>query len=215
MISYLKGIVASVQRVGTSRVILTLEVNGLGYDLQITQRLAKQLPDAGVVTQIFTHMQIRDELPLLYGFGSAAERDLFRYLISVSGIGAALAIAMLDTLELPELVQAIIAANIEMLIQTPGVGKRTAERICLELKSKLIEWRKSAGFFVATGGPPARIFKDVQMTLFALGYTPQEVSHALHVVSEDIGLTKDAYVEDWIKQAIAYLSSSEAMSHQL
>ncbi|BAY32024.1 holliday junction DNA helicase RuvA [Tolypothrix tenuis PCC 7101] len=207
MISYLKGIVAGVQTIGNNRVILTLEVNNIGYDLQIPQRLTKSLPESGGMVQIFTHYQVREEVPLLYGFASPAERDLFRHLQSVSGIGAALAITLLDTLELPDLVQAIIAANIQILIQAPGVGKKTAERICLELKSKLIEWRKSAGFFVATGGPAPGILEEVQMTLFALGYTPNEVSHALHVVGEDIGLPKDAYVEDWIKQAIAHLSS--------
>jgi Holliday junction DNA helicase RuvA len=210
MISYLKGIVAGVQAISSNRVILTLEVNALGYDLQIPQRLANQLTTTGDVVQIFTHYQIREEVPLLYGFSSPAERDLFRHLLSVTGIGAALAIALLDTLELPELVQAIIAANTQILIQAPGVGKKTAERICLELKSKLIEWRKSAGFFVATGGPAPGILEEVQMTLFALGYTVHEVSHALQVVSENIGLPKDTYVEDWIKQAITHLSSTEA-----
>ncbi|MDH6056342.1 Holliday junction branch migration protein RuvA [Umezakia ovalisporum] len=209
MISYLKGIVAGIQTIGGSRVMLTLEVNGLGYDLQIPQGLAQQLPDSGGGTQIFTHLQIRDEVPFLYGFASPVERDLFRYFLGVSGIGPALAIALLDTLELPDLVQGIISGNTQILIQAPGVGKKTAERICLELKSKLVEWRKSAGFFVATGGPAPGILEEVQMTLFALGYTANEVSQALHVVSEEIGLPKDAYVEDWIKQAIAYLSSSE------
>lgn len=211
MISYLKGLVAGIQTIGANRVILTLEVNGLGYDLQIPQRLAQQLPTTGDLVQIFTHYQIREEVPLLYGFASPAERDLFRHLLTVSGIGASLAIALLDTLELPDLVQAIIAGNVQILIQAPGVGKKIAERICLELKSKLVEWRKSAGFFVATGGPAPGILEEVQMTLFALGYTAHEVSHALHVVSEDIGLPKDAYVEDWIKQAIAHLSSSEQL----
>ncbi|MBD2775251.1 Holliday junction branch migration protein RuvA [Iningainema tapete] len=207
MISYLKGIVAGVQNNGGNRHILTLEVNGIGYDLQVPARLAQQLPNSGGEVQIFTHYQVREEIPLLYGFGSPGERDLFRHLLSVSGIGAAGAIALLDTLELPDLVQAIIGANTQLLIQAPGVGKKTAERICLELKTKLIEWRKSAGFFVATGGPAPGILDEVQMTLLALGYTANEVSHALHVVSEDIGLSKDAYVEDWIKQAIAHLSS--------
>ncbi|MEA5516305.1 Holliday junction branch migration protein RuvA [Nodularia sp. UHCC 0506] len=213
MISYLKGIVAGIQAIGGGRMMLTLEVNNLGYDLQVPQRLAKQLPELGGVTQIFTHLQIRDEVPFLYGFASPAERDLFRQLLTVSGIGTASAIALLDTLEVPDLVQAIIAANTQILIQAPGVGKKTAERICLELKTKLVEWRKSAGFFVATGGPAPGILEEVQMTLFALGYSADEVSHALHVVSEDIGLTKDAYVEDWIKQAIAHLSSSEEVTH--
>ncbi|AFZ22928.1 Holliday junction DNA helicase subunit RuvA [Cylindrospermum stagnale PCC 7417] len=212
MISYLKGLVAGVQTISPNRTILTLEVNSMGYDLQIPQRLGRQLTTIGQEVQIFTHYQIREEVPLLYGFASPAERDLFRHLLTVSGIGAASAIALLDTLEVPDLVQAIIAANTQILIQAPGVGKKTAERICLELKSKLIEWRKSAGFFVATGGPAPGILEEVQMTLFALGYTAHEVSHALHVVSENIGLTKDAYVEDWIKQAIAHLSSTEVES---
>lgn len=207
MISYLKGIVAGIQNNSGNRQTLTLEVNGLGYDLQIPARLAKQLPNSGGEVQIFTHYQIREEIPLLYGFGSPGERDLFRHLLSVSGVGAASAIALLDTLELPDLVQAIIANNVQLLIQAPGVGKKTAERLCLELKSKLVEWRKTAGFFVATGGPAPGILEEVQMTLLALGYTANEVSHALHVVSEDIGLPKDSFVEEWIKQAISHLSS--------
>ena len=207
MISYLKGIVAGIQNNNGNRHTLTLEVNGMGYDLQIPARLAQQLPDSGGEVQIFTHYQIREEVPLLYGFGSPGERDMFRHLLSVSGVGAALAIALLDTLELPDLVQAIIAGNTQLLIQSPGVGKKTAERLCLELKSKLVEWRKTAGFFVATGGPAPSILEEVQMTLLALGYTANEVSHALHVVSENIGLPKDAYVEEWIKQAITHLSS--------
>jgi holliday junction DNA helicase RuvA len=208
MISYLKGIIAGIQTNG-SRHILTLEVNGMGYDLQVPGKLATHLPGSGETVQVFTHYQIREEVPLLYGFGSPSERDLFRHLLAVSGIGAALAIALLDTLEVPELVQAIVTNNVQLLIQAPGVGKKTGERICLELKSKLIEWRKTAGFFVATGGPAPGILDEVQSTLLALGYTASEVSHALHYVSEDVGLPKDAYVEDWIRQSIAHLSSTE------
>ncbi|AFY99683.1 Holliday junction branch migration protein RuvA [Calothrix sp. PCC 6303] len=208
MISYLKGIIAGIQSSG-NRHTLTLEVNGMGYDLQVPGKLATHLPGSGETVQVFTHYQVREEIPLLYGFGSPSERDLFRHLLAVSGIGAALAIALLDTLEVPELVQAIVTNNVQLLIQAPGVGKKTGERICLELKSKLIEWRKTAGFFVATGGPAPGILDEVQSTLLALGYTASEVSHALHYVSEDIGLPKDAYVEDWIRQSIAHLSSTE------
>jgi holliday junction DNA helicase RuvA len=207
MISYLKGLVAGVQKVSGNRHLLTLEVNGIGYDLQIPTRLAQHLPDSGGVVQVFTHFQMRDEMPLLYGFSSPAERDVFRFLLSVSGIGAALAIALLDTLEVPDLVQSIVTTNVQILIQAPGVGKKTAERICLELKTKLIDWRKTSGIFIAQGGPAAGILEEVQMTLLALGYTAEEVSNSLHYVSEQIGLPKDAYVEEWIKQSIAYLST--------
>jgi Holliday junction DNA helicase RuvA len=206
MLNYLKGIVVETHKNSGNRVQLILEVNGLGYDLQVPSRLLSKLPKSGETVQIFTHFQMRDEQPCLYGFATAAERDLFRYFLSVSGIGAAIAIALLDTLELPELVQAIVTGNTSLLVQAPGVGGKTAERICLELRKKLTEWRKSAGFFVPTGGPPKEILEDVQMTLLALGYTPHEVSHALQYVSEQVGLPKNAMAEDWIKQAITHLT---------
>ena len=208
MISYLKGTVASIQKSSGNRVILILEVNSCGYELQIPARLATQLPTTGEV-QVFTHLQIREEQPWLYGFSSTAERDLFRQLISVSGIGAASAIALLDTLELPDLVQAIVTGNTQLLIQAPGVGGKTAERISLELRKKLADWRNITGLAPTTSATPLspEILEDVQDTLLALGYSPNEVSQALQTVSQNAGLAKNANAEDWIRQAIAWLSS--------
>ena len=208
MISYLKGTVASIQKSSGNRVILILEVNSCGYELQIPARLATQLPTAGEV-QVFTHLQIREEQPSLYGFSSTAERDLFRHLISVSGIGAASAIALLDTLELPDLVQAIVTGNTQLLIQAPGVGGKTAERISLELRKKLADWRNITGLAPTTSATPLspEILEDVQDTLLALGYSPNEVSQALQTVSQNAGLAKNANAEDWIRQAIAWLIS--------
>ena len=208
MISYLKGTVASIQKSSGNRVILTLEDNSCGYELQIPARLATQLPTTGEV-QVFTHLQIREEQPSLYGFSSTAERDLFRQLISVSGIGAASAIALLDTLELPDLVQAIVTGNTQLLIQAPGVGGKTAERISLELRKKLADWRNITGLAPTTSATPLspEILEDVQDTLLSLGYSPNEVSQALQTVSQNAGLAKNANAEDWIRQAIAWLSS--------
>lgn len=209
MISYLKGTVAGIQKSGGNRVILTLEVNSCGYDLQISARLATQLPATGELIQVFTHLQIREEQPMLYGFASAVERDLFRQLISVSGIGAASAIALLDTLELPDLVQAIITGNTQLLIQAPGVGGKTAERISLELRNKLADWRNITGLAATASTAPLSpaILEDVQSTLLALGYTANEVTQALQAVSQNAGLAKNANAEDWIRQAITWLSS--------
>lgn len=208
MISYLKGTVAGITKSSSNRVILTLEVNCCGYDLQITTRLMQQLPPVGETAQVFTHLQIREEQPLLYGFGTLAERDLFRQLTSVSGIGAASAIALLDTLPLSDLIQAIVTSNTQLLIQTPGVGGKTAERLCLELKKKLADWTNIPGLVAPTDGPAPAILEDVQMTLLALGYSPGEVSGALQAVSQQVGLAKNANAEDWIRQAIAHLSGS-------
>ncbi len=209
MISYLKGKVAGIQKSGGNRVILTLEVNSFGYDLQIPARLATQLPTTDELVQVFTHLQIREEQPTLYGFASAAERDLFRQLISVSGIGASLAIALLDTLELPDLVQAIVTGNTQLLIQAPGVGGKTAERISLELRTKLASWRNTAGLAAVAEAAQLspEILEDVQMALLAIGYSPSEVAQALQAVSQNAGLSKNANPEDWIRQAIAYLST--------
>lgn len=209
MISYLKGTVASVAKSGGNRVILILEVNSCGYELVITQRLAEQLPATGEPVQVFTHLQIREEQPTLYGFASAAERDLFRHLISVSGIGASLAIALLDTLELPDLVQAIVTGNTQLLIQAPGVGGKTAERISLELKKKLAEWRNITGLVGTSSAAPlsSTTLEEVQMTMLAIGYSPSEVAQALAAVSQNAGLSKNSNAEDWIREAIAWLSS--------
>ncbi|MGD1805693.1 Holliday junction branch migration protein RuvA [Dapis sp. BLCC M126] len=208
MINYLKGKVADVHKGSGMRVTLILEVNQIGYELQILPRLTQSL-QPGEDVQVFTHQQVREDQMVLYGFGTSAERDLFRQLVSVSGIGAQLAIALLDTLELPDLVQAIVGGNTRVLAKTPGVGAKTAERIALELKNKLAEWRQDAGLTtsVPVGVMPA-IQEEVEMTLLALGYTGQEVIQALQAVSKDDNMSKNTNAEDWIREAISWLSRS-------
>jgi len=209
MISYLKGTVANIQKSTANRVTLILDVNQVGYELQIPRRLSQELQATSKdIVQVFTHLQIREDQHILYGFASAAERDLFRQLIGVSGIGAQLALALIDTLGLPNLVQAIVTGNIRALAKTPGVGNKTAERIALELKTKLAEWRQVAGVVTpasATGPSPA-ILEDVEMTLLALGYENAEISQALDAISQDNLLAKNPNAEEWIRSAIAWLS---------
>jgi len=209
MLSYLKGTVANIQKSTGNRVTLILEVNQIGYEVQIPSRLSQELQAASKEpVQVFTHLQIREDQQVLYGFASAAERDLFRQLLSVSGIGAQLAIALIDTLGLPNLVQAIVTGNIRALSKTPGVGNKTAERIALELKTKLAEWHQLAGTATpasSTGLSPA-LQEDVEMTLLALGYDNNEVNQALNAISQDALLAKSTSAEDWIRNAIAWLS---------
>ncbi len=207
MLSYLKGTLVGVQKIPNGRVILTVEVNNIGYDLQIPPRMMQELPAIGQSIQVFTHLQVREDQWVLYGFASLAERDLYRQLISVSGIGSQLAIALLDTLGITELVQAIVTGNVEVLIQTPGVGKKTAERIALELRSKLAEWHQRAGLSTtATPGLNPALQEDIEMTLLALGYTPSEVMATLTSLSQNTGLSADTDADEWIRQAIALLS---------
>jgi len=207
MISYLKVIVAGIQKISNTRIILTLEVNQIGYDLQVAPRLIQQLPAKGELVQVFTHMQTREDQTVLFGFESMAERDLFRQLISVSGIGPQMGLALLDSLGLQDLVQAIVTSNTRLLSRTPGVGAKTAERIALELKTKLAEWRLQSGISAAPDAIPAStIQEDVEMTLVALGYTNGEIMQALRTVGQKTALAKNANAEDWIREAIAWLS---------
>ena len=210
MISYLKGIVDRIVA-ENNRSILILNVNNIGYEIQITNHLARELDVASEeITTIFTHFIVRDDQQLLYGFPSAPQRDLFRKLISVSGVGAQSAIALVDTLGLEELVQAIVTGNIRLLSKAPGIGKKTAERIALELKTKLSKWHAQQGLEInlpdMKGLPSQEIFADVEMTLLALGYTDTEIQQAIVVISQDNLLLKNPNVEEWIKSAIEYLS---------
>jgi Holliday junction DNA helicase RuvA len=187
-----------------------LEVNNVGYEIQIFSRFAREIElNEAKTVQIFTHLQIRDDQQILYGFMSSAQRDLFRQLINVSGIGVQSAIALIDTLGLEDLVQAIVTGNTRMLAKTPGVGQKTAERIALELKTKLAQWRISAGINLheQNVNPPSNILEDLQMTLLALGYTNDEIQQAISVISQDNILMKNPLVEEWIRSAIAYLSA--------
>ncbi|NES94847.1 MAG: Holliday junction branch migration protein RuvA [Desertifilum sp. SIO1I2] len=208
MISYLKGTVAEIQQNKGNRVVLLLEVNQMGYELQISKRLAQQLSEAATeMVQVYTHYQIREDQPILYGFASSAERDLFRQLVSVNGIGSQLAIALLDTLGLQDLVQAIVTGNVKQLVRTPGVGSKTAERIALELRTKLAQWRMQTGVSIPTTvALSPTLQEDVEMTLLALGYTTEEITQALQSLSQEPELSGNQDAEDWIRSAIAHLS---------
>ena len=209
-IGYLKGKIVSIAKNLSNRFILLIEVNDLGYEVQITPRLATELTIDEEKVTIYTHLQIQEDRQILYGFASATERDLFRQLISVSGIGTQLAIALLDTLTVPDLVVAVVSSNIPALTKTPGVGKKTAERIALELKSKLSQWQDVADVKMpiptdATIPPPA-IREELEMTLLALAYTPQEIQQAIAAISQDIQLQKNPNIEDWLRSAISWLT---------
>lgn len=214
MISYLKGQAIQVVKNIANRIVLILEVDRVGYEVQIPSRLARQInTDSQEIIQIFTHLQIREDRQILYGFASAAERDLFCQLINVSGIGSQLAIGLIDTLAIEDLVQAIVTGNLRLLTKAPGVGQKTAERISLELKTKLAQWRQIAGITVSTtvAMPPAAILEDLEMTLLALGYTTEEIEGAISVISQDDLLLKNTNVEEWLRSAISWLSQERSI----
>ena len=205
VISFLQGELASARRGERPRI--TINVNGVGYCARVSERMATQLPAVGQPIQVFTHLAVRDTEMLLYGFETAAERDLFGELIGVSGVGPSLALALLGTLSLEDLVRAVVTENIRILSLTPGVGKKTAQRLVLELKTRLSAWRTSQDVSISTTALPANAFAEVEMALLALGYSPTEAVQALQAIGQadnDPGSS----VEDYLRMAIAFLSQS-------
>ena len=209
MITYLKGILTELEKPGGYKILLTLEVNQVAYELQATARQLPLLPALGEPLQLFTHLQVREDQWVLFAFGTRQERDLFRQLISVSGVGPQIALAMLDTLGDQDLVQAVVTGNTRLLAHTPGIGQKTAERLVLELKAKLQNWQTQTGSAPLTeGGPIVSIQEEVMVTLGALGYTQGEILKALQAVGRQTTVAKARDPEIWLRKAIAWLSQS-------
>jgi Holliday junction DNA helicase RuvA len=209
MITYLKGTLTELEKPGGYKILLTLEVNQVAYELQATARQLPLLPALGEPLQLFTHLQVREDQWVLFAFGTRQARDLFRQLISVSGVGPQIALAMLDTLGDQDLVQAVVTGNTRLLAHTPGIGQKTAERLVLELKAKLQNWQTQTGSVPPIdGGPTVPIQEEVMVTLGALGYTQGEILKALQAVGRQTTLAKARDAETWVREAIAWLSQS-------
>lgn len=202
MIATLSGTLVTVER--GDRTALLIEVQGIGFRVMVPERLLKETPAVGEPIHLYTQLLLRETEMVLYGFGSAAERDVFAELIKVSGVGPALGLALLNTLGLTDLVQAVFANNLRVLSLTPGVGSKTAQRLVLELKSRLAAWRSHSGSPVPITGATAEIQEEVDMALLALGYRPQEIAQALQMLS---GKGLSANTEVWLREAIAFLSA--------
>lgn len=176
--------------------LILIDCNGVGYECEVPMSTFYNLPAIGEKVVILTHFVVREDAQLLYGFGSDQERATFRQLLKVNGIGAKSALSILSGLSIDELVQAIALQEVGMLTRVPGVGKKTAERLLLELKDKF----SAQGLSAASAGHPKSASSDVLNALISLGYNERE---ALAAVKQ---LPPDASVADGIKQALKALS---------
>lgn len=179
MISFLRGIVRSKDAASVS-----LDVGGVGYSLSMTQDALASLPALGEEALVVCRMIVTDNAVSLYGFATDTERHLFDELITVSGIGPKTALAALSSFSASQLVQAIASQDVRLLSKIPGVGKKSASRIALELKDHFPD---DGGLFGANAGEANSnaAFPGVAEALLSMGFTNSEVSHALEGASED------------------------------
>ena len=173
-----------------------IDCNGVGYECEVPMSTFYFLPQVGEKVTLLTHFVVREDVQLLFGFGTNQERLMFRQLLKVNGIGAKSALAILSGLSIDELIQAVSLQEAGLLTRVPGIGKKTAERLLLELKDKFT--LDSA--LSIKGSSITSISQDVLNALIALGYNERESLNA--VKSLDTNLT----VNDGIKQALKYLS---------
>lgn len=175
---------------------LIVDCNGVGYEVSVPMSTFYHLPSTGERVTLLTHMVVREDAQLLYGFGTTQERELFRELIKISGIGARTALAILSGMSVNDLAQAVTLQEVGRLTRIPGIGKKTAERLLLELKGKL------GAELSTTPGTEGESSNDVLSALLALGYSEKEALLAIKQVPAG------SSVSDGIRQALKALSKA-------
>lgn len=175
-----------------------IDCNGVGYECEVPMSTLYNLPANGERVTLLTHFVVREDAQLLYGFGSEREREVFRLLLKVNGIGAKSSLSILSGLSIDDLAQAVTLQESAMLVRVPGIGKKTAERLLLELKGKIgVE-----GIAGASGSMTKSAANDVLNALLALGYNDREALAAVKSLPEGVA------VSEGIRLALKSLSKS-------
>lgn len=174
---------------------LLIDCNGVGYEVSVPMSTFYNLPALGEKVMLLTHLAVREDAHLLYGFGSAEERNVYKQLIKITGVGARMALSILSGMSVADLVQAISLQEAGRLTRVPGIGKKTAERLLLELKGKLGADVGAVGSLLANDASG-----DIVNALLALGYSDKEAMLAMKQIAPGTG------VSDGIKLALKSLS---------
>ena len=198
MIAFVDGILEEKQPM---RVVLN--AGGVGYEIFITLNTYEDLPVIGQRARVITYHHVREESELLYGFSQAEERQLFEQLLAVSGIGPATAIGILSGLPLVSLRAAIVAEDVKRLSSIKGVGKKTAERIIVELKDRISDLAIAADQTQTPSGTGGKVLHDAVLALVALGYRNVDAYASVKRVISAAG--DDVAVEDVVRRALTGL----------
>jgi len=197
MIAWLKGELLEKQAPG-----LVLNVNGVGYELEAPMSTFYDLPEVGAQATVFVHMVVREDAQLLFGFTSKQQREMFRSLIRVNGVGPKVALAVLSTLSAQELLQCMANEDVTQLCRVPGIGKKTAQRLVVEMKDRLEKEFGDVALEVSAGESSSNNSRDAIDALVALGYKNVEASRVVKSLDSSISS------EELIRQALRVLSGN-------
>lgn len=169
---------------------ILVDVRGITYEIQVPMSTLYQLPDVGQEVELHTHFVVRDDAQLLYGFCHTKDKTLFRSLIRVNGVGPRMALVILSGMEPDEFVRVVRNNDVTAMVNMPGIGKKTAERLIVEMRDRLSEWQASEGADSAPetqdSASTVKVFsKDAEAALIGLGYKPQQAARAIAQVLKD------------------------------
>ena len=180
--------------------LVLLEVNGVGYEVHIPLSTSFQLPNNGESTFILTHLVIRDDQHTLYGFATEEERKLFRTLIKISGVGAKMALTILSGINVNGFVQSVINGDVDTLVHLPGIGKKTAERLIVEMKDKIQDVTDNSEL-TGYAASDNNMLLEARNALVNLGYKSSEAKKILDKID-----TTGLEVEELLRQALKSLN---------
>lgn len=187
--------------------LVLVEVGGVGYELQVPMTTLFQLPELGAEVSLVTHFVVREDAQLLYGFFEEGDRSLFRQLIKVNGVGPKLALTILSGMDAQSFARCVQRDDISALVALPGVGKKTAERLLVEMRDKLKDWlvRTDTVDGEAESGailpPLTDIVADAEGALVTLGYKLQEASRMVAAVNDDSVVESEELIRRALKSA--------------
>jgi Holliday junction DNA helicase RuvA len=196
MFSYLKGILAVKHPTQ-----IVVDIGGVGYEALIPLSTYSQLPSEGQSVHLLTHVHIREDAHQIFGFLTADEKNLFRLLLSISGIGPKMALAVLSGLAIPELKRAIIHEDIASLTAISGIGRKTAERIVIELREKILVEEKSVRKPSDKESEDDGLVQDTLLVLISLGYKKPSAQDAIKKVLAEAG-TRKLSVEELVRASL-------------
>lgn len=164
---------------------ILIDCHGVGYEVDVPMSTFYHLPASGEKVALLTHFVVREDAQILYGFATTAEREAFRQLIKITGVGPRTALGILSGMSVQDLAQAVTAQEVGRLVKVPGIGKKTAERLLLELKGKI-----GADLGPVSGVVHSDAHHDIQQALLALGYNDKEAAAALKALPADVGVSE-------------------------
>lgn len=186
---------------------LVIDVQGVGYELEAPMTTFYKLPELGQEVTLVTHLVVREDAQQLFGFAEERERSLFRSLLRVNGIGARLALTILSGIEADVFVRCVNEHDTVTLSRLPGVGKKTAERLIIEMRDRLVDWQGKPAYAVeaminARKVAPSGAVEEAISALVALGYKLQEASRAVQAVETREGMTSEELIREALRSMV-------------